>query len=230
MLHFPSPQPGAGRLAHEQTQVWFSKRIIAHTALSGISCSGLFSSVWLKGSFLRARMTSFYLCLPENCQCSPEGNNGDYKEVIYRGCGRKLLMFHCLLLNKELSGKYLYEAIWYMCQGCSLAELLKHESQIYLDMSYSLCYKISYGTIFRSSVTAGAAWSTGIIKIWLIPRAELRVQAHDYAKRKEAVKSLQRWGPPSLCSLPTYASGRLCVRSFSCSESWDSLRCLSNCG
>lgn len=59
-------------------------------------------------------------------------------------------------------GKYLQKAKLYMYQGYSLAELLKHESQVYPDMSYNPCYKISYGTIFRLSATAGAAWPTVI--------------------------------------------------------------------
>ena len=67
-------------------------------------------------------------------------------------------------MDKDISGKHLHKAALCMCQGCSLAELLKHERQVYPDMSYNLCYKISHGTVFRLSAAAEAAWPTGTSK------------------------------------------------------------------
>lgn len=180
----------------------------------------LFSSVLIhctKQELLEGEDDVFfiYIILRIVFQGSPVDINEGSEEDVYRGCRRKLhtlLMLHCLLLNKDMSGYYLHKAILCMCQSCSLASLLKHESQVYPDVRYNVCYKISYGTNFKSSATAGAAWPTCIsLQSSLIPRGELGVQTDDCVRQKEMVKSLHRLWTSCPLFQSTFASVRLCV-------------------
>lgn len=95
--------------------------------------------------------------------------------------------------------------------------------QVYPDMSYNLCYKISHGTVFRLSAAAEAAWPTGTSKSWLIPRVKLRVrQMTMWGGRGSKEFAGKECSPLLLASLCIW-----CVWSCSCSGNWNSLLCLA---